>query len=1087
MSDDVEKHLRDIAHKLDEGSVVLFLGAGASHVAGAPTGPQLAGMIRTRFPDIDQSLDDFIEICQDVIDTPPYNRNELEEYIRQELRKVQPSPSHKMMTRFDWAAIFTPNFDDLVEVAYRTTTDARKACRPVHSERFQVNPLDGTKVYLFKLMGSVCAVEGETGQMVLSRADYNKALSRRRQYLKLLLDFVRSGTIVSVGYSFRDRLVLDVMDEAIELHGIERLPWSYALSPQVKRDAKSQHMLARRRIIPVPCGFEELISYLGKSSKWQERPRAARNVHFTIMGHTLEMSEDQARAYASYFEILTDEKIAEPPGEKDAFFTGTNESWGAFREGWDFVRNLYTSANHQRTLGKKTFAGALKDRVSSELSTRNAEDNAVLLVTGMAGAGKTTLIRRLAWDTYRSGQAPVVFIKGHRISFDYKELADFILKLNRELDKAVPVAARPPAIKPLIIIDNAASLIRHVNRLKDYLTSRGRPALVLAAERSGEWELMWRNFPFRLPEENIYELEERLSDVGDEKSRIIEHFHALGYIPAKGTFWDDIVDHEFDASFFATMYTLVHPSRKPLNEIIRDQYMSLTGLTRRAFRYICCFHQFDLPINLELLVRSLGCSYPDLYSDVLSRDARKVIFEEPPDEAGNILFRSHHRIIARKTVEFFFGDPEEQKNIFIEVLKEAALSNRKERGICEKLLVEHIGPNAKPQLFSYEQQRQIFKTVCAGNPIRSLLHHWGILESDDHAYSEAETLLDQALSVPREGADAYRGESDQTILTSLGALYARIGIELRGSGQDARASEYFEKAERCFADAKHGEFPNAYAYHAHANMCIARASSAPDVAQALDLTAKAIAILSLAKDNVNEDDRQPIYELEIKAWDLVGDEQRIRESMELLRDRFNSASGYYLSGQLLWRKAQDTVPPEREKLLKDALHKTNKGLRHFPQDEHCLGLRAKLTKELLSDASPDYYQSLREWEGAAANENAWLLYELGRTSFILGYYDDSRRFFQRLETTVGTGHRLRTRPRCPVSDEGGETSQFEGTVISADSLYHGTIRCDSLRELRYPLVFRPAACTFTPAPADPVRFNIAFSFRGPIAVNVRRA
>lgn len=58
---------------------------------------------------------------------------------------------------------------------------------------------------------------------------------------------------------------------------------------------------------------------------------------------------------------------------------------------------------------------------------------------------------------------------------------------------------------------------------------------------------MWKTFPFRIPEENIYELSEQLTD--DEKIKIIDHLYNLGYIQTKGTFWDAIIDREFENSF----------------------------------------------------------------------------------------------------------------------------------------------------------------------------------------------------------------------------------------------------------------------------------------------------------------------------------------------------------------------------------------------------------------------------------------------------------------------------------------------------------------------------------------------------------
>jgi hypothetical protein len=217
VDEDASKYFEDIVQKVRDGRVTLFLGAGASCAAGGPSGGDLTRLIKRRFPNSSQSLKDFIEVCQDVIDTPPYNRNELEEFIREKLISLQPSNSHLLMTKYDWSAIFTTNFDDLVEVAYRISQHRLKHCQVIFSERFQVNPSDRSKICLFKLMGSLNAVEGETGSMVLSRADYNQALLRRRKYFDLLSDFVKNGTIVFIGYGFGDRLALDVIDDILSI------------------------------------------------------------------------------------------------------------------------------------------------------------------------------------------------------------------------------------------------------------------------------------------------------------------------------------------------------------------------------------------------------------------------------------------------------------------------------------------------------------------------------------------------------------------------------------------------------------------------------------------------------------------------------------------------------------------------------------------------------------------------------------------------------------------------------------------------------------------------------------------------------
>ncbi|MBN2314479.1 MAG: SIR2 family protein [Sedimentisphaerales bacterium] len=1078
---ETENSLREIISQIAKGKVVLFLGAGASHSAGGPSGKKLTQMIKSKFPKIDQDQNDFIEVCQDVVDTPPYDKNNLDEFVREKLLSLQPSSSHKAMTRYNWAAIFTTNFDDLVEVAYRTTPDASKRCIPVYSDNPQVTPGDRSKVHLFKMMGCMQAQASESGQMVLSRADYNRALKRRGKYLELLLDFTKAGTIVFVGYSFGDRLALDVIDEVRDRYGIERLPWSYALFDKLETSEKSTYMFQSRKVRPVECSYEDFFTYLEKNGEPSKKMDIARDVHIQSMGYDLRVSEEQARQDAEYFEVLTEEKFNEEAGEKDDFFKGINKSWGAFREGWDFKRSLYMYPQINSKTGVSNVG--LKDRVSAELTKRDTEENKVLLITGMAGVGKTMLLRRIAHDAYKGGFAPVVFINASRVNFDYKRLASLMENLNHQVDKQIADGGHTQQIKHVIIVDDAASFIRHINRLKDYLTSRGRSALVIAAERKGEWEAALKKHPFRIAEENVYELDEELSD--EEKGGIIEHFYDLGYIQNKGTFWDDIIQDEFENSFFATIYTLVHPSKKPLNEIIRDQYKSLSNMTRRAFQYICCFHQFNLSINFELLVRSLKCPFTDFHSEVIERDAAKVIFEEP-DEIGNILYRTHHRIIARKTVEFFFGDPEEQKNVFLEILNEAVLTNHKEREICEELLIEHIGPNAKVQTLSSDQQRQIFRTICEKNRVRALVHHWGILETDDKNYSEAERLLRLSLEIPREDIEAYRGESDQTILTSLGNLYSHMGIKATEDEDEPNAKDYFDRAEQCFRDAKYGDYPNAHAYHAHGNMWYQKGNRTAVEVEKLEYYAKSLEILEIAKDNVNEDDLKAIYELESMIWAQLGDEKMIKRNIDVLRVTFNTPSGYYLRAQLLWQKAFEKQGEGKEKDLQWALEAIETGLKFFPSDEHCLRLKTRLVKELPSFDLYEYFKSLQSWKSASSVPNVRLLYELGRTTFILGYYDHSKAAFQELETGVGIGHRLRSRTRDLIVDKEGRRKSFDGTVVNKISQYDGEIRCDTLRSLRYPIAFRPISCRFTPARGDVVTFYIGFTFRGPIALNVRK-
>ena len=67
--------------------------------------------------------------------------------------------------------------------------------------------------------------------------------------------------------------------------------------------------------------------------------------------------------------------------------------------------------------------------------------------------------------------------------------------------------------------------------------------------------------------------------------------------------------------------------------------------------------------------------------------------------------------------------------------------------------------------------------------------------------------------------------------------------------------------------------------------------------------AKSLEILSIAKDNLNSENLQMIYELEQQVWQDIGVEGRISYYVEAIREGSNRPRGYYIYASFLMRKA----------------------------------------------------------------------------------------------------------------------------------------------------------------------------------------
>ena len=1056
----------DILEKLRQNKLALFIGAGVSNLAGLPLGSELTAKIKTKFNRIDQNTYELLDVCEEVVDTPPYNLSELYEYVKEELSTYSITDIHKKITAIDWTAIFTTNYDDIIENAYSSSEIKIKSAQSIFKKEISIDIHSRTKIYIYKIMGCIRQELKDEGYMVLTRRDYLKAQYLRREYLKLLFDYVKNGTMVFAGYSFKDLLVKDIIDQFIDIHGKDLLPWSYAIFPKpIPNDEKSKFFFSSRKIIPIYCQFHELIDFLYNNKTTDYTP--VRSIHhIKVKGISIPIDANIFNNISKECNIITEEKIYQNTDDKDGFFKGTNNSWSAFKNQWDVKRTILNENNVE-----------LNTFVDDELKKFASDQNDIILLKGMAGTGKTMLLNRLAYNTYKNGDNPVISISTSTADIDYKQIATFIEYINDEYTKIKATGKHIPPIKFLITVDDAASTIKHLNTLIDYLTSRGRSVLIVAAERSNEWQAKIEQFPIKLHPNCIFNIDERVKDY--DMDNLIIHFKKLGYLTVAT---DDIIqriiiDNEY--SFFAIIYSIVYPAQIPLNQIIKDQYLNLTEDSKRAFEVICCFSKYNIPMNMELLVRTLKISYNDFVENILNKDALKVIFQEN-DEQGNILYRAHHKIIAEKTLKYAFGDPEIIKNKYVEIFSSSNLSNIIERVICEKIIVEYL--SVSHSIFSYLQKRELFEAITKEHETRSIMHHWGLLEMDNHNFKESEKLLKKSLGIPRDGCESYKGESDQNIKTSLGTLYSKLGIEKLKESQTEEANNFFDSAEELFSTSKYGEFPNVHAYHSHANMYLKRASECKNESEKLINISKSLEIINSAKDNCNDED-QLILALETELWIIVGDKSRITDSIENLRDKYKTPIGYFLTSLFHFKEAKNKINEEKENLLQLALQKLEKGLKYFPNDESCLNLKCKIFHILHPKDVKDYYIILDKWYTYHNIPNINHYFELGRMSFILGYFDKAKEIFQELEKGIGEGHKLRSTPREYIMID-DKPKFFEGTIFNIKSKYDGYIICNDLPKLTYALPFRPIACNFTPVKGELVKFNIAFSFRGPRSENI---
>jgi NAD-dependent SIR2 family protein deacetylase len=105
--------------------VILFLGAGASMEAGAPSGDQLRERLARKFFGADMKGYDLMSVAEMAISA--HGNASVFEFIRLELDRLEPSDAHKLLPTFRWRTIATTNYDLLIE---GPTSACPRDCKP---------------------------------------------------------------------------------------------------------------------------------------------------------------------------------------------------------------------------------------------------------------------------------------------------------------------------------------------------------------------------------------------------------------------------------------------------------------------------------------------------------------------------------------------------------------------------------------------------------------------------------------------------------------------------------------------------------------------------------------------------------------------------------------------------------------------------------------------------------------------------------------------------------------------------------------------------------------------------------------------
>ena len=100
------------------GNCVLFVGAGASIEAGAPSAQEMSRELSKKYLNGKHQEEPLIKVASYIETKPGLGRRLVVDYLINRLSPLKPSKAHLLLPNFRWSAIYTTNYDTLIEQAY---------------------------------------------------------------------------------------------------------------------------------------------------------------------------------------------------------------------------------------------------------------------------------------------------------------------------------------------------------------------------------------------------------------------------------------------------------------------------------------------------------------------------------------------------------------------------------------------------------------------------------------------------------------------------------------------------------------------------------------------------------------------------------------------------------------------------------------------------------------------------------------------------------------------------------------------------------------------------------------------------------
>ena len=1014
---------------VSEGKCVLVLGAGASvgaiHASGnvPPSGAKLGRTLANRFlggnyTDLPLSLVAELSISESDLRT-------VQEFIRDLLDPFEPAAFHKLVPTFKWHGIATLNYDLVIERAYQGRTFQTLQPLVSNRDRFEDFRAAPTDLMFLKLHGCITRVADPSIPLILTPDQYVTHKKGRSRLFDTLRDWGRERTLLFVGTTLVDfdlrEILLDLTEEE------PSRPRYYLVTPTVSEHLS--RLWERKGITMIPLTFQQFLEQLAG-----DLPGIARAVPvpppslpvFARFSDTAPALTESTRLLLEHDLEYVHAGMRSESVNPKRFYLGYDYGWGGIQHDLDCRRDLVDDV--------------LLDVVLDEDKERPAE---LIVIRAEAGAGKSVLLRRLAWEAACDFDAFCLYAK-----------PDAALT-----PEALAEIADYAADRIFLFVDDVADRAAEVERLIDRATKNKLHISILVAERSNEWNVACEGLlPFVNKEYQLPYLSDR--EIG-ELIELLEAHDAIGTLKAVPR---QDQERAFRKHAGRQLLVALHEATlgKPFEEIVKDEFDAIVPETAQSiYLTTCTLNRAGTPVRAGLISRVHGVTFERFKADFLA-PLEHVVITQIGRRGYDYEYRCRHPHIAELVFRQVLADPDQRFDRIARILRSLNISFATDRRSFEQLITARTLMELFPehlmiaQIYALAEERaRDDGHVFLQHGIYEMRRPSGNLTRSAELFRAAHDLLPNNVIVTHSYAElelrlAEAASSDLVREKHLQKVRALIRPLLRKGARTAHAYHTAFKVE-----------------HFRLRSLLEKESSS---GEALTIAIRN-AETALAEGLQRFPGDEYLLSGEASLAEILADSERVTRALEQAVEA--NVRNTHIVGSLAQTYRKTGQNEKARQLLERAIDAQ-------PYDRRLNYLLGRLLLDISADGTVIESHLRKSFTEGDRNYEAQFWY--ARQLFLNGKEDDARARFEE----------LKRQPMAPLSRRrvrgewicGSEPLHFTGTIKRIEKAYAFVERDGPADTIYIPTDHESNVLLAELSPGQRVRFTIAFNVLGPVALNV---